>query len=369
MVARVERGKRVVKSQLSQDSGYPVYQNSLVAMGFHTEANYTAGITFVIGAGAAGEIGYSYEDFWAADDCFPIICDGELDSRYLYHILLWKKDVLSNKVRRASVPRLARTEIEDLMIPVPPMEIQKEIITLLDQYICSLDMLQKELQSEISNRSLQYKYYCKRFIETSAANELISIGDLGKWVGGMTPLTSNLDYWKDGDIPWVSSKDMKTASLIDTENHITKLAIEETTAKLLPKDIVAIVTRSGILKHTLPIVYIPINVAINQDIKALIPNESINARYILYVLKAFHDDLLAVTKKQGGTVDSIDIKKFFDFKIPIPSYEKQLQMVEQLTHLENVYIESDNLIKLEIQSRLKQFECYRNRLLSFEELK
>ena len=72
-VATVERGRRVVREQLSQDSGFPVFQNSLTSMGFHIDTNYPAGTTFVIGAGAAGEIGYSEEHFWAADDCFPIV--------------------------------------------------------------------------------------------------------------------------------------------------------------------------------------------------------------------------------------------------------------------------------------------------------
>ena len=82
-VASVERGKRVVKEQLSQDVGYPVYQNSLTSMGYHTDTNYPKGTTFVIGAGAAGEIGYSTEAFWAADDCFPIVCKADLLNRYI----------------------------------------------------------------------------------------------------------------------------------------------------------------------------------------------------------------------------------------------------------------------------------------------
>ena len=85
-VATIGRGRRVVKEQLSQNSGFPVFQNSLTPMGFHTDSNYPAETTFVIGAGAAGEIGYCKEDFWAADDCL-VISSVLCDSKYLYYYL------------------------------------------------------------------------------------------------------------------------------------------------------------------------------------------------------------------------------------------------------------------------------------------
>ena len=85
-VTTIERGRRVVKEQLSHDSGYPVFQNSLTPMGFHTDSNYPAETSYVIGAGAAGEIGYCKEDFWAADDCFVIISN-YLNDKYIFYCL------------------------------------------------------------------------------------------------------------------------------------------------------------------------------------------------------------------------------------------------------------------------------------------
>ncbi len=154
-VADVERGKRVVKEQLSKEQGYPVFQNSLTSMGFHIESNYPAGTAFVIGAGAAGEIGYSSVDFWAADDCFPIVCSERLLNRYIYHVILWKKPLLVSKVRKASIPRLSRTVIEDLLIPLPPLPIQEEIIRILDNFT----KLTAELEAELEARKKQYEFY------------------------------------------------------------------------------------------------------------------------------------------------------------------------------------------------------------------
>lgn len=90
-IAIIERGKRVVRNDLSQEIGYPVYQNALKPLGYYTDKNRNANSVFVIGAGAAGEIGYSYVDYWAADDCFTFVCDDKLNQRYLYFLLMSKQ--------------------------------------------------------------------------------------------------------------------------------------------------------------------------------------------------------------------------------------------------------------------------------------
>lgn len=99
-VLSIERGKRVVKKQLSEVHGYPVYQNSLTPLGLYVEYNCPENTAFVIMAGAAGEIGYSRERFWAADDCFAIVCPSSICSKYIYHVLLneqWCSKEMSEK--------------------------------------------------------------------------------------------------------------------------------------------------------------------------------------------------------------------------------------------------------------------------------
>ena len=83
-VAKISRGIRVTKSQLSDNEGYPVYQNALTPMGYHTEYNVSGGTTYIISAGAAGEIGFSDEDFWAADDCLVFTELKGVINKYIY---------------------------------------------------------------------------------------------------------------------------------------------------------------------------------------------------------------------------------------------------------------------------------------------
>ena len=107
VVAPLIRGKRVVREELSKETGFPVYQNSLTPLGFYEEANCLEEKTFVISAGAAGYIGYSTEPFWAADDCLFFNCTDRITERYLYHFLMNKQSFLKSQVRKSSVPRLS----------------------------------------------------------------------------------------------------------------------------------------------------------------------------------------------------------------------------------------------------------------------
>lgn len=158
-VAKVIRGVRVVRNQLSREGKYPVYQNSMKPLGYYDKYNCHAGTVFVISAGAAGDIGYSYVDFWAADDCLYIIPDERLEDRYLYHVLLWQQYAIYSRVRRSAVPRLSKAVIEGLIIPLPPLEIQQETIRILDKWSDANNGLIAEIERELELRRQQYGYY------------------------------------------------------------------------------------------------------------------------------------------------------------------------------------------------------------------
>lgn len=174
-------------------------------------------------------------------------------------------------------------------------------------------------------------------------------------------------YWENGMIPWISSKDMKVATLLDTQDHITEKALERTPIKMLPADIVAIVARSGILKHTLPVAYIPFATTVNQDIKALVTGKSILPRYAYFAIFAFSDDILKKAKKQGGTVDSLDVKAFMNYEIPVPVMEEQQRIVNILNRFDTLCNDLTSGLPAEIAARQKQYEYYRDKLLTFEE--
>ena len=155
----IKRGVRVIKNQLIENGSYPVYQNSLKPLGFYDKGNYKGNTTYIITAGAAGEIGYSNIDFWAADDCFCLICSNNLESKYLYYVLKSQQEFLFSKVRRASIPRLSRSVIEKIQIPIHPLVEQKRIVSILDKFDTLVNDISIGLPAELKARRQQYEYY------------------------------------------------------------------------------------------------------------------------------------------------------------------------------------------------------------------
>lgn len=160
----VNRGIRVVRNDLKKNGKYPVYQNSLTPLGYYDKSNYPKNTTFIISAGAAGEIGFSKEPMWAADDCLCIICTDDLVSKYVYHYLIEHKIFLISKIRKASIPRLSRVTIEQLPIAVPNISEQQRIVSILDKFEALVNDLTEGLPAEIAAVQEQYEYYRNKLL-------------------------------------------------------------------------------------------------------------------------------------------------------------------------------------------------------------
>ena len=158
-IAELKRGVRVVRRQLEKEGQYPVYQNCLTPLGYFDKANCKAETAFVIMGGSAGKVGFSKVDFWAADDCLYFITPEYLLSRYLYYFLCKKETYLDSQVRRAAVPRLARSVLADLLIPLPPLAVQEQIVAILDKFHTLVHSISEGLPAEIALRRRQYEYY------------------------------------------------------------------------------------------------------------------------------------------------------------------------------------------------------------------
>ncbi|WP_448231550.1 restriction endonuclease subunit S [Microbacterium lacticum] len=112
--------------------------------------------------------------------------------------------------------------------------------------------------------------------------ERVPLKELGDWYGGGTPSKSNPAFWTDGDVPWLSPKDMGPEVLHRTQDHVTSEAVSGSSTKLVPAGSVAVVTRSGILQRTIPVSIVPFATTMNQDMKAVVPRAGIDPRWIAW---------------------------------------------------------------------------------------
>ena len=130
--------------------------------------------------------------------------------------------------------------LKSIKLPVPPLEVQREIVHILD----SFTLLTAELTAELTARRKQYEFYRNKLLSQNKKYAMKPLSELGEWSGGKTPSTAERKFWEDGVIPWISSKDMKVSTLEDTQNHITQKAVKEASMKVYPPNSIAIVTPS-----------------------------------------------------------------------------------------------------------------------------
>lgn len=168
--------------------------------------------------------------------------------------------------------------------------------------------------------------------------QMLPLGDIGRWFGGGTPSKANPKFWTGGSIPWVSPKDMKCDLITDARDHITEDAVAQSATNLVETGSVLIVVRSGILQHTLPVAVAQRQVALNQDLKAVKPRETVRPDYLALALKAFEREILHTCTKTGTTVQSLEVPVFLRFQIPVAPLSEQHEIVaeieKQFTRLE-----------------------------------
>ena len=290
---------------------------------------------------------------------------------FLYHLLNSNK--CQNEMKKkasfgGAVQNLNADTVRALQLPVPPLEVQREIVRVLD----SFTLLTAELTAELTARRKQYEFNRDQLLSFADAQggaqtdvTWLPLSALGKWSGGKTPSMAEKTYWEEGTIPWISSKDMKESTLTDTQDHITETAVDKASMTVYPKNSIAIVTRSGILKHTFPVAYVPFETTINQDIKMLVVSEDVLPRYAFHLIQGKGKDILLKSKKAGGTVDSLDFQKVLAYKVPVPSLDTQAKLVAILDRFDALCNDISEGLPAEIEARQKQYEYYRDKLLSF----
>ena len=157
------------------------------------------------------------------------------------------------------------------------------------------------------------------------------LSELGDFSGGKTPSTQRAKFW-DGDIPWITPKDMKQLRLSSSEDKVTQMAVDDGLA-LIPAHSVLIVVRSGILRRTVPTAVNEVATTINQDLKALVLVRPELASYVQLLIRGFERFILQNLTKIGTTVESIQFEAFAAQGFPIPPLAEQSRIVSRVEEL------------------------------------
>ena len=164
--------------------------------------------------------------------------------------------------------------------------------------------------------------------------EITTLGALGRPLSGGTPRTSESRYW-NGDIPWISSKDMKVSRLHDSADHVTPLALGNGTRLVQPGTILMVV-RGMSLAHSFPVAIVEKPVAFNQDLKAFMPNSGVDSEFLLRWLEFNQVALLLLATEATHGTKRIPTLDLLASHVPVPPPTEQRAIAEALSDVDRL---------------------------------
>ena len=300
--------------------------------------------------------------FWTVDTIFYTEIASDLDPKFFYYKM--KTMRLSQMNEAAGVPSMNQRKLSRIQIPVPPLEVQREIVRILDQFTT----LESELESELEARRTQYEYYRNdllsyEFLAARGPVEMVKLGDIAtRVVTGVTPQASNSRYYQDGSNPWIRTQDVNFNRISEASEFVTDHAIDELPLKWVKANSV-IVAISGASAGRSAI--LGIDAVTNQHCCNLeIDSNCAEYRYVYYSLAARYADLRSLGRGARGDLNVSIIKSF---EIPLPEIEQQRAVADLLDRFDSLVNDISSGLPAEIAARRAQYEHYRDRLLSFPE--
>ncbi|GAL12527.1 type I restriction-modification system specificity subunit S [Vibrio astriarenae] len=354
----LKRGKRLVKNQLESSGEYAVFQNSMTPLGYYAESNVKGDTSFIISAGAAGEIGYSAVDFWAADDVYFLITPKAICDKYLYYLLLTKQHKLFSQVRRASIPRLSKSAIEAMDMPIPPLHIQTEIVRILDAFSALTD----ELTDELTARKKQYNYYRDKLLSFEDEEvEWKALGELAEYS------KTRINYTELDGNNYVGVENL-------LQNRAGKIDSTRTPdSGNLTRYNVGDILIGNIRPYLKKIWHADRIGGTNGDVLVVHPTDTaISPRYLYHVLADDNFFEYNMQHAKGAKMPRGNKPKIMDYLVPIPLASNEEKSLAEQERIVTILDKFDTLthsisegLPREIELRQKQYEYYRDLLLTF----
>ena len=345
-VAKVTIGEFVHKNYQKADGLYPVFNGGITETGFYDRFNQKGNKIIISARGAnAGFVNKIHSPFWAGNSCYTIDLNDK-DGKYwiyVYYYLKNNQEKLIGVQQKGGIPAVSKKQIETLKIPLPPLSVQQEIVRILDKFT----QLEAELEAELDCRKRQYEYY---------RNKLLSYEGNGVEWKTLDQISENLDSKRQpitsglrtsGKIPYYGA-----SGIVDyVEDYIFDgdfLLISEDGANLLARNTPIAFSVSG-------------KIWVNNHAHILKFRTYEERRFIEFYLNK--TDLTPYIS--GAAQPKLNKKNLNSIKIPIPPLEEQQRIVTILDKFDTLVNSISEGLPKEIALRRKQYEYYREKLLTF----
>ena len=364
-VASIKNGRDHKKYE---DGDVPVYGSGGVMRHIETFI-YNKPSVLLPRKGSLGNVLFVDEPFWTVDTMFWTVIDRRrVNEKFLFYYLKNYHIEKLSLTNGGAVPSLTQSQLNDILVPLPPLEIQSRIVEVLDKMTT--------LTAELEARKQQYEYYRNKlltFNETGGGIRQVTwkrLGDLlysirtglnpRKFFSLNTPDATNfyvtIKEFKGGNLVFGNNTDMindEAMRLCNNRSHLEEGDL--------------LFSGTGTIGEVLIVKETPRNWNIKEGVYALKPkSEEIKVEYLKHIMQNSSVKAKLESLSEGGTVKSISMKKLADFVIPVPSMQEQQRIVSILDRFEALTTDLQSGLPAEIEARRQQYEYYRNKLLTFE---
>lgn len=277
--------------------------------------------------------------------CACAVCNQSLLYMYLFYYCISQKNVFIEKGKGGAQPNISQIILKQHPIPLPPLSEQQRIVERIEELFAKLDEAKERLQEvadsfAVRKAAILHKAFTGELTKQWRRENGVSdesweekkLGEVGLWLGGGTPSTSREEYWDNGNILWITSKDMKSAVIEDTLMKVNEIGVKNSSANYIEKPAILVVMRSGILRRTFPVAMVKKPFTVNQDLKAIVPDKD-DLEFLFWMLLSNERRILDSCMKNGTTVESINSNalKAFAFKCPtLPEQHEIVRLIDDL---------------------------------------
>lgn len=361
-------GDRVTKANMLREGLYPVMGAGVVPTGRYNEWNRENCITISRAGAGAGSVGWHSEKFWATDVCFTAEEKTETALiKYIYYAVTAQETELKKHIYGGSMPKINKAYLWTLSIPIPPLEVQREIVRILDNFTELTAELTTKLTAELTARKKQYEYYRDQLLSFGSEVEQKRLGELfpfirNGFVGTVTP------YYTDEEhgVRYLEGTNIHNGVISDNEVlYVTREFHQKHIKNELKQDDILMV-QSGHVGEC-AVVGDKYSGANCHALIIMSNGGECNSKYVCHYFHTHQGFKSLAPAMTGGTVKHVLATKMKDIRIPVPSRAVQEKIVYILDNFETVCNDLNIGLPAEIEARQRQYEFYRDRLLTFKE--
>jgi len=262
------------------------------------------------------------------------------------------KDFVNKEATGATRKRISRKNLGQIPLPIPEISEQKRIVAKLDALFEKIDRAIALHQKNMDEAdAFMGSVLNDVFGELEEKYEKIKLSKIVKIIGGGTPSKKEKSYWDNGTIKWATVGDMNVDVIENTELSITEFGLKNSSSNIVPKEAIIIATRVGLGK----VCYLQDDIAINQDLKGLIPlNDEINMRFLYNYFKNITEYI--VSNGTGATVKGVKLEFIKELLLPLPPLKTQQKTVNYLDKI-SLHVKRVKEVQKEKMEHLKALKA------------